>query len=167
MSYLKVSIKYTYYVCKTLSTPMCFTEGRNECAQANGNQEEENCDGICTLSTDDRDAGQCFGWLQNRTSISQLELRAALSMSINVLPVLIFTFPVTCNAIILYWCIQLECNCTTILKINPYLRDLFLFHCIYNPIMYIASSSEFKRACLHAVQNRILRHVNSNYPAPV
>jgi hypothetical protein len=88
----------------------------------------------------------CFSWFYSRPKISRLEIRAALSMSINVLPVWLCTFPVTLNAIAIYWCFCLQINCPVIMQINPYITDLFLLDFIYNPLMYMSSSTEFKRA---------------------
>lgn len=97
----------------------------------------------------------CFPWLHGRAKLSRLEFRAAFNMSINVLPVWLCTFPVTLNAISLYWCVHLELNCSTIVLINPYIKDLFLLQIIYNPVMYISSSTEFWRALFHLVRKLI------------
>ncbi|KAK4014412.1 hypothetical protein OUZ56_026935 [Daphnia magna] len=94
----------------------------------------------------------CFPWLYNRPKFNRLEIRAAFSMSINVLPVWLCTFPVTVNTIFIYWCIRLETSCPIVFRLNPYLCDLFLFHTVYNPLMYTLTSTEFKRAVMHLKQ---------------
>jgi hypothetical protein len=91
----------------------------------------------------------CLPWFFNRPKLNRLEIIAALNMSINILPVWLCTFPVTLNAIMIYWCIRLEMNCPVIYRINPYIRDMFLFHNVYTPLMYMLTSSEFKRALIH------------------
>ena len=102
-----------------------------------------------------------FSWFRMRPNIKGLETRAALSLSINVLPFWVCTFPVTCNAIALYWCIRLESDCSIIFKINPYLRNMFLFHAIYNPFMYMLTSHEFRRALSHFIRKRFLHAASS------
>jgi 5-hydroxytryptamine receptor 1 len=72
----------------------------------------------------------CFSWFFNRPKLNRLEIRAALSMSINMIPFCFCTFPVTLNAITIYWCIRLQTNCPTVSRINPYLTDLFLIHIV-------------------------------------
>lgn len=95
----------------------------------------------------------CFPWFHYiRPQINRLDIRAALSMSINILPFWVCTLPVTCNAIALYWCYRLGSDCSIIFAINPYLRNMFLIHVIYNPAMYMLCSLEFRRAL-----SRILR----------
>ncbi|EFX83679.1 hypothetical protein DAPPUDRAFT_301588 [Daphnia pulex] len=72
-------------------------------------------------------------------------------MSINVLPFWLCTFPVSCSVMAFYWCLRFKGNCDYILLPWPYLWNLFLLHSIYNPIMYMCTSSEFWRALLHTV----------------
>ena len=91
----------------------------------------------------------CLPWFFNRPKLNRLEIIAALNMSINILPVWLCTFPVTLNAIMIYWCIRLEMNCPVIYRINPYIRDMFFFYNVYTPLMYMITSSEFKRALVH------------------
>ena len=86
--------------------------------------------------------------------VNRLEIQAALSMSINIIPFWICTFPVTCNAIALYWCIQLGEDCSFIIAVNPYLRNMFLCHAIYNPITYMLSSTEFRRALVRFLRQK-------------
>jgi hypothetical protein len=93
----------------------------------------------------------CFSCFFNRPKINRLEILAALKM-VFVLPVWLCTFPVTLNAIMIYWCIRLEQHCPVIFQINPYFTDLFLVHVIYNPLMYMSTSTEFKRAVAHLKQ---------------
>ncbi|KAI9552853.1 hypothetical protein GHT06_020736 [Daphnia sinensis] len=102
-------------------------------------------DQVTDLDMNGTDA-KCFAWLTNKKKLNRLEIRAALNMSINVLPVWLCTFPVTLNAIIIFWCIRLEKSCSINFRINPYLTDFFLCHTIYNPLMYMLTSTEFKRA---------------------
>lgn len=92
---------------------------------------------------------ECFPWINRRSKINRLEVQAALNMSVNVLPFWLCTFPVSCYAIGLYWCIRLEGDCSAILLTWPYMWDFFLLHSIYNPVMYMMSSSEFQRALFH------------------
>ena len=94
-----------------------------------------------------------FHWIQDRSKLNRLEIRAALCMLINILPVLLGTFPLTLNSIALYWCIRLQkTNCSIVFEMNPYLRDLFRLHTIYAPIMYMTTSREFHRALIHLIQ---------------
>ena len=86
--------------------------------------------------------------------MNALEIRAAITMSVNILPFWICTFQVTCNAIALYWCIRLGHDCSIIFMINPYLRNMFLFHVIYNPMMYMLTSREFRQALSHFLKKR-------------
>jgi hypothetical protein len=90
-----------------------------------------------------------FRWFQSRSKVNQLEIRAALILSVNILPFWICTFPVTCNAISLYWCVRLGTDCSTTFELYPYIGHLFMFHSIYNPLMYMLSSGEFRRALAH------------------
>jgi 5-hydroxytryptamine receptor 1 len=91
----------------------------------------------------------CFSWFTNRPKLNRLEIRAALSMSINMLPFWLCTFPVTVNGIAIYWCYCLQINCSVARRINPYLIDWFTIHTLYNPLMYMFTSKEFKRALFH------------------
>ncbi|XP_046454827.1 uncharacterized protein LOC124202521 isoform X2 [Daphnia pulex] len=90
-----------------------------------------------------------FPWMKNRSKISRLEVRAALNMSVNILPFWLCTFPVSCVIISLYWCIRLEGDCDMILRALPYVWSSFQLHSVYNPAMYMCTSSEFWRAFLH------------------
>ena len=104
-----------------------------------------------SLSTDLAEAG-CFSRANNRSKVNPLEVRSALSMSVNILPFWLSTFPVTCQAMALYWCMLLEANCYPLIFENSsYLRDLFMTHTIYNPLMYMFTSAEFRRAFFHIV----------------
>lgn len=98
------------------------------------------------------DSTECFPWTIQRhhsNNVNRLEVRAALSMSVNVLPFWLCTFPVSVHAIAMYWCIRLEGDCAVVLSVGSFVRDFFLFHSIYNPIMYMSTSSEFRRSLLH------------------
>lgn len=104
-------------------------------------------------STFESEEGYCFQWMpQLKPQINRLEIRAALNMSINTIPIWIFTFPITCNGIALYWCTRLGTSCSFITITNPYLRNMFLFHAIYNPVMYMFSSMEFRRALRRLIE---------------
>lgn len=119
-------------------------------------------DNRVTLQQDNRTSSQdpdsklndisCHPWLQKQTKVNRLEIRAAFNMSINVLPMCLCTLPITLNAIAIYWCVRLQINAPILFFINPYLRDLFLIHSIYNPTMYMFSSTEFWRALLHFIE---------------
>ena len=50
---------------------------------------------------DHTDIVECFPWMSGRSKINRMEVRAALSMSINVLPFWLCTFPVSCQSIAL------------------------------------------------------------------
>lgn len=91
---------------------------------------------------------------QAGSKLNRLEIRAALNMSVNILPFWLCTFPVSCSVVVLYWCIRLEGECGSILLPWPYLWNLFLLHSIYNPVMYMATSSEFWRALVH-ITNKV------------
>ena len=91
----------------------------------------------------------CFSWFTNRPKLNRLEIRAALKMSVNMIPFLLCTFPVTLNSIMIYWCFRLQSKCSFNKLINPYLVDWFIVHTIYNPLMYMFTSMEFKRAVIH------------------
>jgi hypothetical protein len=99
---------------------------------------------------------QCFAWFHTRPKISRLEIRAALSLSIIFLPVLprvwLCTFPVTLNAIAIYWGFRLGRSCPTLFRINPFICDLFLIQIVYNLLMCMYTSKEFKRALAHLKQ---------------
>lgn len=86
----------------------------------------------------------CFPWVPPQ--YDRLEVRAALNMSINTILFSIFTFPVVCNAMSLYWCKRFEWECSLNVSLLPYLRYVFIFHVIYNPLMYMLGSHEFRRA---------------------
>jgi 5-hydroxytryptamine receptor 1 len=90
-----------------------------------------------------------------RTKINRLEVRAALDMSVNVLPFWLCTFPVSCYAMALYWCVRLEGECDAVFLTWTYMWDLFLLHSIYNPVAYMSTSTEFRRALLHIARKFI------------
>ncbi|XP_057369339.1 uncharacterized protein LOC130690340 [Daphnia carinata] len=123
------------------------------CADGNASH-SHSADAQLALSIDHLGAG-CFPWMQSRSKISRLEVQAALNMSVNVLPFCLCTFPVSSYAIGLYWCIRLEGDCSAILRTWPYMWNFFLLHSIYNPVMYMLSSSEFQRAILHTIRKLI------------
>ncbi|KAI9558810.1 hypothetical protein GHT06_015599 [Daphnia sinensis] len=92
---------------------------------------------------------ECFSWTPNRSKVNRLEVRAALSMSVNILPFWICTFPVSCNVMSLYWCVRLKYQCDFIDNSWQYLWNLFMLHSVYNPVMYMTTSYEFRRAFVH------------------
>ncbi|KAK4014366.1 hypothetical protein OUZ56_026892 [Daphnia magna] len=92
---------------------------------------------------------ECFPWMQGRSIVSRMEARAAVRMSVNLLPLWLCTFPISCTSLAIYWCIRLGGDCTILGQIMSYLRDVFLLHSIYNPVMYMCTSSEFRRAFNH------------------
>jgi 5-hydroxytryptamine receptor 1 len=96
-----------------------------------------------------QDDTESFPWMPNRSKISRLEVQAALNLSVNILPFWLCTFPVACNSIVLYCCIWLNANCDNIVVTWNYFWDTFMLHSIYNPIMYMATCSEFRRALHH------------------
>ncbi len=83
-----------------------------------------------------------------RSKIHRLEVQAAFIMSANILPFSLCTFPVSCYAMALYWCLRLEGDCDTILLTWTYMWDLFMLHSIYNPVMFMSASPEFWKALL-------------------
>jgi 5-hydroxytryptamine receptor 1 len=83
-----------------------------------------------------------------RFKIHRLEVQAAFIMSANILPFSLCTFPVSCYAIALYWCLRLDGDCDTILLTWTYMWDWFMLHSIYNPVMFMSTSPEFWKALL-------------------
>jgi hypothetical protein len=81
-----------------------------------------------------------------------LEIRTALQLSVNILPFWFCTFPLTCVTMALYWCVKFQVEIYIVLRMNFYLRDLFLIHVIYNPIMYSLTNGEFQRAVIHFIR---------------
>ncbi|XP_046638193.1 uncharacterized protein LOC124316345 [Daphnia pulicaria] len=96
---------------------------------------------------------ESFPWMPIRSKISRLEVQAALNLSVNILPFWLCTFPVAFNTIVLYWCIRLEVNLDTIVVTWNFFWDVFMLHSIYNPIMYMVTFSEFRRAFRHITKN--------------
>lgn len=94
---------------------------------------------------------ECFHWLQTRGKLSRLEIRAALNISFNILPVCLCTFPISLNGIALYWCFRYEYDCSFVRQFNRYLSDVFIVQTVYNPLMYMFCSTEFQRAFLHTL----------------
>ena len=87
---------------------------------------------------------------QRRPKINRLDIKTAHNMSITFFPFWMFIFPLVFNTIALYWCIRMEADCTLILAIRPFQRDVVvLFNGVYNPVMYMKSNSEFRRALDH------------------
>nr|CAH0109668.1 unnamed protein product [Daphnia galeata] len=76
-------------------------------------------------------------------------------MSVNVLPFWLCTFPVSCYAMALYWCVKLEGDCDAVFLTWTYMWDLFLLHSVYNPVAYMSTSTEFRRALLHIARKFI------------
>jgi hypothetical protein len=90
-----------------------------------------------------------FPWKSNRSKISRLEIQAALNLSVNILPFWLCAIPVACYSIAIFWCIRLETSCDTILLTLFYFWDVFIFHSIYNPVAYMITCLEFRRAVKH------------------
>ena len=103
----------------------------------------------------------CFSWFANRSKHNRQEIRAALSLSINMLPFWLCTFPVTLNGILIYWCVRLQSSCPTVYRMNHFLTDWFIVHTLYNPLMYMITSIEFKRALIH-LKNKVSFNFSSN-----
>ena len=95
------------------------------------------------------ETAECFPWFQPRNKLNRLEIRAALNISFNILPVCLCTFPVSLNGIALYWCFQYKKQCSIFRLVNPYLSDMFIIQTVYSPLMYMFRSNEFQRAFLH------------------
>ncbi|EFX82895.1 hypothetical protein DAPPUDRAFT_316241 [Daphnia pulex] len=95
---------------------------------------------------------ESFPWMPNRSKVNRLEVQAALNLSVNILPFWLCTFPVACNTIALYWCIRLDAKCDNIMEPLVIFWETFMLHSIYNPIMYMATCSEFRRALRHTVK---------------
>ncbi|XP_046638189.1 uncharacterized protein LOC124316340 isoform X2 [Daphnia pulicaria] len=102
-------------------------------------------------STNNQDDTESFR-MPGRSKISRLEVQAALNLSVNILPFWLCTLPVACYAIVSYLCIQLDVNLDTIVVTWNYFWDTFMLHSIYNPIMYMATCSEFRRALRHTAK---------------
>ena len=116
---------------------------------------------LTSQSVNNQDDIQSFARKSNRSKISRLELQAALNLSVNILPFWLCTFPVACYVIIDYWCIRLETSCDTVLSTyGNYFWNVFMFHSIYNPIMYMATCSEFRRALRHIAKNKLSTKLN-------
>ncbi|XP_046458958.1 uncharacterized protein LOC124205550 isoform X3 [Daphnia pulex] len=103
-------------------------------------------------STNNQDDTESFPRMPIRSKISRLEVQAALNLSVSILPFWMCTFPVSCYAIVIYWCIQLDVNLETIVVTWNYFWDTFMLHSVYNPVMYMATCSEFRRALRHTVK---------------
>ena len=120
--------------------------GENRIVNTIDNQMREIIDGH-TLSDS--------GWLSRILPFNGckgLEIRTALQLSINILPFWICTFPLTGSAMSLYWCIFFGIRDSPIFTIHPSIRDLFLVHFIYNPLMYSSTNVEFQRAFVHCIR---------------
>jgi 5-hydroxytryptamine receptor 1 len=61
----------------------------------------------------------CFSWFANRSKLNQQEIRATLSLSMNMLRFWLCTFPITVIGILIFWCIRLQSNCSIVYHINP------------------------------------------------
>jgi hypothetical protein len=57
-----------------------------------------------------------------RSKVNRLEVRAALNLSVNILPFWLCTFPLSCDIIALYWrCVRLHGDdCDAIDSFWPY-----------------------------------------------
>ena len=86
-------------------------------------------------------------WQTARTRMpSNLEAKAALSLSIYVLPMWLFHFSQALYAFTLFWCLKFGFECKTLMGLNVIEKNVYLLYSLYNPIMYAATSREFRRA---------------------
>ncbi|XP_059351573.1 5-hydroxytryptamine receptor 1B-like [Daphnia carinata] len=99
------------------------------------------------------------------SKVNRLEVQAAFNLSVNVLPFWLCTFPLSCFAIATYWCTRLGANCDTFLLLWTYMWDIFMLHSIYNPLMYMISCHDFRRAFYHIIRklaNKCNMHIQKN-----
>ena len=77
---------------------------------------------------------------------SNLEAKAALSLSIYVLPMWLFHFSHAFYAFSMFWCLKFGFDCRPLMGINVFFRNAYILYSLYNPIMYLSTSKEFRRA---------------------
>ncbi|KAK4010967.1 adenosine receptor A2b-like [Daphnia magna] len=102
---------------------------------------------------------------QAASKVNRLEVQAAFSLSVNILPFWLCTFPLSCFAMATYWCTRLGGNCDTFLFIWTYMWDIFMLHSIYNPLMYMISCHDFRRALCHIFRklaNKFIMQIQKN-----
>ena len=117
-------------------------------------------DSLPATCVNNQELNACFSWAKiGPNKINPLEIRAAITMSVNILPFLVCSFPVTCNAIALYWCIRLESDCLIIFTINPYFRNIFIFYGIYIPLIYMLTSREFRQSLSLFLKKRCISSI--------
>lgn len=94
-----------------------------------------------------------FNHQQHR--INRLELEATVTLVCGVMSLCFFSLPYSAVSIGDWICrryigqfasIQQQQWCSTAQFTLPYLRELFLIHSVYNPIMYMIRSREFTNA---------------------
>lgn len=75
-----------------------------------------------------------------------LEAKAALRLSINVLPMWLCHFPQAIFSFVVFWCLKSEKECESIIKIDAIIKNFYFAFTFYNPLMYVVTSKEFQRA---------------------
>lgn len=90
--------------------------------------------------------------------LSKLEVRAALSLSINVLPMWLCHLPIAVSAIALYWCFyqHQSGDCGAIVQVNVWMKNVYFAHSLYIPCTYVITNREFHRAFNHSIRRRIV-----------
>lgn len=83
-----------------------------------------------------------------------LEAKAALSLSIYVLPMWLCHFPQAFFTFALFWCLNFEKECISILKINAVVKNFYFAYTFYNPLMYVVTSKEFHRAVVRLCKRK-------------
>ncbi|KZS17503.1 Uncharacterized protein APZ42_016373 [Daphnia magna] len=91
-------------------------------------------------------------WKPAASKANRLEVQAAFSLSVNILPFWLCTFPLSCFSITTIWCTILGGNCGTFLLMWTYMWDIFMLHSIYNPLVYMITCHEFHRALCHIIR---------------
>jgi hypothetical protein len=86
-----------------------------------------------------------FVHIGNET-ISKLEVEATWTLAQGVTSLGIISSPVLIVLLGASFCSQIYDDCTAVTWMIPYFRELVLVHTIYNPIMYICRSQEFRSA---------------------
>lgn len=83
--------------------------------------------------------------------IGRLDFKAALIFSVNVLPFLLCTIPLSLNTMAMCVCSKWDLNCSggLMLQIDAYLKYSVFTPCIVMPAVYMGSSNEFQRALVH------------------
>lgn len=107
-----------------------------------------------------------IAWAQFRRTMfaartpRNLEAKAALSLSVYVLPMWICHFPQAFFAFTLYWCLKLGRHCMPVMEINSMMKNIYFFYTFYNPVMYAVTSREFRRAFARLYKRRMRMDTN-------